>query len=109
MNSSDAGMTSLITNVQAFPASTQGQQLPVLKTPPPFMSTQPDYNTLMATVSKGVRTFDIWGPNANVTFDSYSNAFGAALQKKTALSGALDTMQEATVSDMKKLGFQVAG
>jgi multiple sugar transport system substrate-binding protein len=109
MNSSDAGMTSLITNVQAFPASAQGQALPVLKTPPPFMSTQPDYNTLMATVSKGVRTFDIWGPNANVTFDSYSNAFGAALQKKTALSGALDTMQEATVSDMKKLGFQVAG
>ncbi|MEU0091139.1 sugar ABC transporter substrate-binding protein [Kribbella sp. NPDC006257] len=109
MNSSDAGMTSLITNVQAFPASAQGQALPVLKTPPPFMSTQPDYNTLMANVSKGVRTFDIWGPNANVTFDSYSNAFGAALQKKTALSGALDTMQEATVSDMKKLGFQVAG
>jgi len=108
MNSSEAGMTSLITNVQAFPASAQGQALPVLKTPPPFMSTQPDYNTLMATVAKGVRTFDIWGPNANVTFDSYSNAFGAALQKKTALSGALDTMQEATVSDMKKLGFQVA-
>ncbi|MDX6260204.1 MAG: multiple sugar transport system substrate-binding protein [Kribbellaceae bacterium] len=109
MNSSDAGMDSLIKNVQVFPASPQGQQLPALKTPPPFMSTQPDYNTLMATAAKGVRTFDIWGPNANVTFDSYSNAFGAALQKKTALSGALDTMQEATVSDMKKLGFQVAG
>jgi multiple sugar transport system substrate-binding protein len=109
MNSSEAGMSSLITNVQAFPASAQGQQLPALKSPPPFMSTQPDYNALMATVSKGVRTFDIWGPNANVTFDSYSNAFGAALQNKTALSGALDTMQQATVSDMKKLGFQVAG
>jgi len=109
MNSSEAGMTSLIKNVQAFPASPQGQQLPALKSPPPFMSTQPDYNALMATVSKGVRTFDIWGPNANVTFDSYSNAFGAALQKKTALSAALDTMQTATVSDMKKLGFQVAG
>jgi multiple sugar transport system substrate-binding protein len=109
MNSSDAGMASLIKNVQVFPASPQGQALPALKTPPPFMSTQPDYNTLMATAAKGVRTFDIWGPNANVTFDSYSNAFGAALQKKTALSGALDTMQEATVADMKKLGFQVAG
>jgi multiple sugar transport system substrate-binding protein len=56
-----------------------------------------------------VRTFDIWGPNANVTFDSYSNAFGAALQKKTSLAAALDTMQNATVSDMKKLGFQVGG
>lgn len=109
MNSSEAGMTSLIKNVQAFPASPAGQQLPELKTPPPFMANQPDYNTLMATAAKGVRTFDIWGPNANVTFDAYSNAFGGALQKKTALSGALDTMQDATVSDMKKLGFQVAG
>jgi multiple sugar transport system substrate-binding protein len=109
MNSSDAGVASLIKNVQVFPASIPGQALPELKTPPPFMSDQPNYNTLMATVSKGVRTFDIWGPNANVTFDSYSNAFGAALQKKTSLAAALDTMQNATVSDMKKLGFQVGG
>ncbi|GAA0617714.1 sugar ABC transporter substrate-binding protein [Kribbella sandramycini] len=109
LNSSEAGMTSLIKHVQAFPASPAGQQLPALKTPPPFMSNQPDYNTLMATAAKSVRTFDIWGPNANVTFDSYSNAFAAALQKKTPLAGALDTMQEATVADMKKLGFQVAG
>jgi multiple sugar transport system substrate-binding protein len=55
-----------------------------------------------------VRTFQIWGPNANVTFDSYSNAFGTALQNKTALSAALDTMQSATVTDMKKLGFKVS-
>ncbi|MEV6288728.1 sugar ABC transporter substrate-binding protein [Kribbella sp. NPDC051770] len=109
MNSSEEGMSILVKDVQAFPASKQGQELPALKTPPPFMSNQPDYNTLMATVSANVRSFDIWGPNANVTFDAYSNAFGAALQNKTALSGALDTMQEATVSDMKKLGFQVAG
>ncbi len=109
MNSSAAGVTSLIKNVQVFPASTSGQSLPALQSPPPFMSNQPDYNTLMSSVAKGVRTFDIWGPNANVTFDSYSNAFGAALQNKTSLSAALDTMQTATVSDMKKVGFKVTG
>lgn len=109
MNSSKEGVASLIKNVQVFPASLSNQSAPELQTPPPFMSNQPDYNTLMATVAKGVRTFDIWGPNANVTFDSYSNAFGAALQNKTPLSGALDTMQSDTVTDMKKLGFTVAG
>ena len=109
MNSSAAGVTSLIKNVQVFPASTAGQALPALQTPPPFMSNQPDYNALMSTVAKGVRTFDIWGPNANVTFDSYSNAFGSALQNKTSLAAALDTMQTATVSDMKKVGFKVTG
>ena len=108
MNGTDAGLTSLIKNVQVFPASTSGQSLPALKSPPPFMSNQTDYNTLMAAQAKNVRTFQIWGPNANVTFDSYSNAFGTALQNKTALSAALDTMQSATVTDMKKLGFKVS-
>jgi multiple sugar transport system substrate-binding protein len=109
MNSSKEGVASLITNVQVFPASIPNQSAPELKTPPPFMSNQPDYNALMAEAAKGVRTFDIWGPNANVTFDSYSNAFGAALQNKTSLSAALDTMQSATVADMKKVGFKVNG
>lgn len=109
MNSSKEGVASLITNVQVFPASLSNQSAPELKTPPPFMSNQPDYNTLMASVAKGVRTFDIWGPNANVTFDSYSNAFAAALQNKSQLSAALDTMQSDTVTDMKKIGFTVAG
>jgi multiple sugar transport system substrate-binding protein len=108
MNGSTDGINSLIKNVQVFPASTAGQKLPALQTPPPFMSNQPDYNTLMATEAQNVRTFQIWGPNANVTFDSYTNAFGSALQNKTSLADALTTMQTATVSDMKKIGFTVS-
>jgi multiple sugar transport system substrate-binding protein len=64
---------------------------------------------VMAQAAKNVRTFQIWGPNANVTFDSYSNAFAAALQNKTPLSGALTQMQQATVSDMKQRGFNTTG
>jgi multiple sugar transport system substrate-binding protein len=109
MNGSTAGINSLIKNVQVFPASTPGQSLPALKTPPPFMSNQPGYNTVMSDSAKNVRTFQIWGPDANVTFDSYSNAFASALQNKTSLSAALTTMQDATVSDMKKIGFKVKG
>lgn len=107
MNGTSQGLTSLITNVAAFPAMTSAQSLPALQTPPPFMSDQPDYNTLMKTVSQGVRTFQIWGPDANVTFDAYSNAFASALQNKTSLASALDTVQTATVSDMRALGFDV--
>jgi multiple sugar transport system substrate-binding protein len=109
MNGSTAGINSLIKNVQVFPASTPGQSLPALKTPPPFMSNQPNYNSVMSASAKNVRTFQIWGPDANVTFDSYSNAFASALQNKTSLSAALTTMQNATVSDMKKIGFKVNG
>ncbi|MDT5028278.1 MAG: multiple sugar transport system substrate-binding protein, partial [Micromonosporaceae bacterium] len=41
--------------------------------------------------------------------DSYSNAFAAALQNKTPLSGALTQMQQATVNDMKQRGFNTTG
>jgi multiple sugar transport system substrate-binding protein len=109
MNSSAEGVKILIQQVDVFPASISNQTQDVLKTPPPFMSNQPDYNTVMTQAAKNVRTFQIWGPNANVTFDSYSNAFGSALQNKTPLPAALTQMQQATVSDMKQRGFTVTG
>jgi multiple sugar transport system substrate-binding protein len=109
MNSSAEGVKILIQQVDVFPASISNQTQDVLKNPPPFMSNQPDYNTVMTRAAKNVRTFQIWGPNANVTFDSYSNAFAAALQNKTPLSAALTQMQQATVSDMKQRGFTVTG
>lgn len=107
MNNSRKGISSLISNVAVFPAQTAGQSLPALDTPPAFMSNQPDYYKLMAQQSANIRTFQIWGPDANVTFDSYSDAFGKALQNKTSLSAALDEVQQKTVADMKKLGFTV--
>jgi multiple sugar transport system substrate-binding protein len=109
MNSSAEGVKILIQQVDVFPASISNQTQDVLKNPPPFMSNQPDYNAVMTRAAKNVRTFQIWGPNANVTFDSYSNAFAAALQNKTPLSAALTQMQQATVSDMKQRGFTVTG
>jgi multiple sugar transport system substrate-binding protein len=109
MNSSAEGVKILIQQVDVFPASISNQTQDALKTPPPFMVNQPDYNALMAQAAKGVRTFQIWGPNANVTFDAYSNAFANALQNKTPLSDALTQMQQATVSDMKQRGFTVNG
>jgi ABC-type sugar transport system, periplasmic component len=109
MNSSAEGVKILIQQVDVFPASIPNQTQDSLKTPPPFMSNQADYNTLMTQAAKNVRTFQIWGPNANVTFDSYSNAFAAALQNKTPLSDALTQMQQATVNDMKQRGFDVTG
>ena len=107
MNSSAEGVKLLIQNVDVFPASIANQTQDALKTPPPFMSNQPDYNTLMASAASNVRTFQIWGPNANVTFDAYSNDFAAALQNKSPLAGALTQMQNATVADMKSRGFNV--
>ena len=109
MNDSQQGLNLLIKNVSVFPAATFAQSSPELQTPPPFMSDQPGYNTLMASVAKGVRDFQIWGPDASVTFSSYSDAFASALQNHTPFTAALGKVQSATVSDMKNAGFQVTG
>ena len=109
MNDSQQGLNLLIKNVSVFPAATFAQSSPELQTPPPFMSDQPGYNTLMASVAKGVRDFQIWGPDASVTFSSYSDAFASALQNHTSFTAALGKVQSATVSDMKNTGFQVTG
>ena len=109
MNSSQQGLNLLIKNVAVFPAATFAQSSPALQTPPPFMSDQPGYNTLMASIATGVRNFQIWGPDASVTFSSYSDAFASALQNHTSFDAALNTVQNQTVSDMKNAGFQVTG
>jgi len=109
LNGSAEGVKTLIQQVDVFPASLADQSQDALKTPPPFMSDQADYNTLIASAAKNARTFQVWGPNANVTFDAYSNDFAAALQNKTPLTAALTQMQQATVDDLKKRGFSVTG
>ncbi|MHA7984383.1 ABC transporter substrate-binding protein [Rathayibacter sp. CAU 1779] len=107
MNNTEEGINLLIKNVQVFPAAEKYQSLPALKTPPPFMKNQADYNTLMKQLASNVRGFDIWGPNANITFNSYSDAFGKAVQNHSSFLDALKTVQADTVSDMKKTGYKV--
>jgi multiple sugar transport system substrate-binding protein len=107
MNNTQEGINLLIKNVQVFPAAQKYQSLPALETPPPFMKNQPDYNTLMKQLASNVRGFDIWGPDANITFNSYSDAFGKAVQNHTSFLDALKTVQTSTVGDMKKTGYKV--
>jgi multiple sugar transport system substrate-binding protein len=109
MNSSEQGLNLLIKNVDVFPAATFAQSLPALNTPPSFMSDQPAYYALMKSIAQNVRGFQIWGPNASVTFNSYSDTFASALQNHTGFAQALNTIQTATVSDMQKTGFKVTG
>jgi multiple sugar transport system substrate-binding protein len=107
MNSTTQGLNLLIKNVDAFPAATFAQALPALSSPPAFMSDQPGYYALMKTIAQNVRGFQIWGPNASVTFSSYSDAFASALQNHTSFAQALNKVQTTTVNDMQKSGFQV--
>ncbi|GAB3904691.1 hypothetical protein GCM10029964_098840 [Kibdelosporangium lantanae] len=105
LNTNDDAVNAQIQNINVYPAATSGRALPVLKTPPPFMPNQADYYDVVRQAAPGARSFQMWGPNVTVTFASYTDAFGKAMQGGTPFAGALQTMQDATVADMKKLGF----
>ena len=49
-----------------------------------------------------------WGPNVNVTYSTYKDAFGKAVSNHTSFAAAVDQMQEATIGDLRKNGFKIA-
>lgn len=108
LNASDEGLAAQVSTINIYPAATSGRALPELEQPPAFMSNQPGYYALISEVAPSARSFDIWGPNATVTFSAYRDGFSTALQNGTPLRAGLDAMQKATFDDMSKLGFSVS-
>ncbi|MET7982787.1 MULTISPECIES: extracellular solute-binding protein [unclassified Streptomyces] len=90
-----------------YPASTSAQTSDAFAQPPAFFSNQPDFYTKAAEVAKTTAP-SAWGPNVNVAYTSFNDAFGAAAKNKSDFGAALKTMQDATVADLKKQGFGVA-
>ncbi|RSM81238.1 sugar ABC transporter substrate-binding protein [Kibdelosporangium aridum] len=105
LNTNAEAVTAQIKNINVYPASTAGRSLPILTEPPPFMPNQTDYYDVIKQAAPNARSFPMWGPNVTVTFASYTDSFGKAMQANSPFTGALDAMQDATVADMKKLGF----
>jgi multiple sugar transport system substrate-binding protein len=106
LNTDPQATSALVTQGGLYPADRDAQSGPSLASPPDFFSNQADFYTLakqIADTAAGVT----WGPNVNVTYATYKDAFGKVITSKGAFSSAVDSMQQATVDDMKKNGFTV--
>ncbi|WP_432189675.1 ABC transporter substrate-binding protein [Streptomyces sp. Tue6028] len=90
-----------------YPASTSAQLSDAFTQPPAFFSNQPDFYTKASEIAKTTAP-SAWGPNVNVAYTSFNDAFGAAAKNKSDFGAALATMQDTTVADLKKQGFGVA-
>ncbi len=90
-----------------YPASTSAQLSGAFSNPPAFFANQPDFYTKAAAIAKTTAP-SAWGPNVNVAYTAFKDAFGAAAKNKSDFTAALGTMQEETVADLKKQGFEVA-
>jgi multiple sugar transport system substrate-binding protein len=109
LNTDPAALKALVTDANVYPASTDATST-ALTSPPAFFANQPDFYTIAAQAGQATNPFT-YGPDVNVTFSSYNDAFGKAAESKeaSAFTAALATMQQATTDDMKNTGFKLAG
>jgi len=109
LNTDPAAIKALATDANVYPAATDATAT-ALTSPPAFFANQPDYYAIAAEAAKVTNPFT-YGPNVNVAFSAYNDAFGKAAESKQAAAfpAALATMQKTTTDDMKNTGFKLAG
>ncbi|AYN42817.1 extracellular solute-binding protein [Streptomyces dangxiongensis] len=107
LNTDHDALNALAEESGIYPASTSAQLSGAFSNPPAFFANQPDFYTRAAAVAKTTAP-SAWGPNVNVAYTSFKDAFGAAAKNKSDFTAALRTMQDDTVADMKKQGFEVS-
>lgn len=107
MNTSSAGVKALASISGVYPADIPGQA-EALTDPPEFFANQPDFYTLAAETAKTAGSFT-YGPNVNVAYSAYNDAFGKAAENKSQAEfiAAVATMQKVTFEDMENSGFSV--
>ncbi|MCK2216523.1 sugar ABC transporter substrate-binding protein [Actinomadura sp. ATCC 31491] len=105
LNTDPAALELLVKEAAIYPAATKAQS--ALGEAPEYFADQPDFWQQAAAVSAGARGFT-FGPNVGVTYNAFKDAFDKAVQNKSSFSAAVQAMQDATVADMRKSGFQIA-
>jgi multiple sugar transport system substrate-binding protein len=107
LNTDGDALNALAKEGGIYPASSSAQLSGAFTTPPAFFSNQPDFYTKAAGIAKTTAP-SAWGPNVNVAYTTFKDAFGAAAKNKSDFTAALDKMQADTVADLKKQGFEVS-
>lgn len=107
LNTDPAAVAALVKQAGVYPAATAAQTSGALTTPE-FFPNQPDFYRLAADIAKGTAPAG-WGPDVNVAYSTFKDAFGKAAQDKSDFAAALATVRDATVADMKRNGFTTEG
>ncbi|MFF9815430.1 ABC transporter substrate-binding protein [Streptomyces sp. NPDC014006] len=105
LNTDAEALNALAKESGIYPASTSAQLSGAFQNPPEFFSNQVDFYTKAADIAETTAP-SAWGPNVNVAYTSFKDAFGAAAKNKSDFVAALKKMQSDTVADLKKQGFE---
>ncbi|MER8223793.1 extracellular solute-binding protein [Streptomyces sp. NPDC094143] len=107
LNTDRAALNALAEESGIYPAATNAQTSGAFLKPPAYFSNQADFYAKAADIAETTAP-SAWGPNVNVAYTTFKDAFGAAAKNKSDFGAALEKMQADTVADMKKQGFEVA-
>lgn len=107
LNTDGDALQALAKESGIYPAATNAQTSGAFATPPDYFSNQSDFYTEAAEIAKTTAP-SAWGPNVNVAYTTFKDAFGKAAKDKSDFVAALDTMQDDTVADLEKQGFEVS-
>lgn len=107
MNHEAEGTDLLVTQGSVYPASLAAESSGSLAAPT-FLGGQSDFYTQAKAYSQAAAAAT-WGPDVNVAYSAFGDAFGAAATDKSDFLAALSTVQQKVVADMKSSGFTVGG
>ncbi|MET7464173.1 sugar ABC transporter substrate-binding protein [Nonomuraea sp. NPDC005501] len=105
--SSDPEALKVLIEIGLYPSALAGQSM--LDVAPDFMSEQADYYKSAAEIAKTARGFSSWGPNTNVTYGAFENLMPKAVRGKSDFAAVATQVQQQSVADLKKQGYQVVG
>ncbi len=107
LNSNSDSVKSMVATAQLYPALSSALNTPASDTLKKFYSGQDIYSTFK-DASNNVDVNFQWGPTMNQVFTDIGDNFSNAVDGKTTLSASLDSVQNSTISQMKKQGFSVS-
>ncbi|MDG9712904.1 ABC transporter substrate-binding protein [Streptomyces sp. DH10] len=107
LNTDRDALNALAKESGIYPAAKTAQTSGAFLKPPAYFSNQADFYSKAADIAETTAP-SAWGPNVNVAYTTFKDAFGAAAKNKSDFGSALGKMQDETVADMKKQGFEVA-
>lgn len=107
LNTDPEALAAMVEHGGIYPAATAAQTGDALSGPPEFFSNQPGFYEQASAIAEGTAPA-AWGPNVNVAYSTFNDAFGQAAKNRGDFTGALTEMQQATVEDLREHGFQVA-
>ncbi|WP_326551836.1 ABC transporter substrate-binding protein [Micromonospora sp. NBC_01813] len=106
---SDPEALKVLVEIGLYPSATAGQTSDELGAAPDFMANQPDYYDSAAQIAQTARGFSSWGPNTNVTYAAFEELLPTAVRDGADFADVAAQVQQRSVEDLTKQGYQVAG